>query len=71
MNKEEFMGSWRLISSSMRSETGEISYPLGRNKLGQIMYDGKGNMSAQTMKIDRPKFALGDPTKGTPEEILV
>jgi Lipocalin-like domain len=70
MVKEQFMGSWKLISSSMRSETGEMSYPSGRNQIGQIMYDGKGNMSAQIMKIDRPKFASDDPSKGTREEIL-
>lgn len=68
MDKEQFVGSWRLISSSMRSETGEVTYPRGRNQIGQIMYDGEGNMSAQTMKTDRPKFASGDPAKGSPEE---
>lgn len=70
MDKEKFIGSWRLISTAMRSETGEISYPSGRNKVGQIMYDDKGNMSAQTTKNNRPKFVSGDPSKGTTEEIL-
>ena len=69
MDKEKFTGAWRLISNEYLSEDGVNTYPLGREAIGQIMYDGKSNMSAQLMGARRHKFAANDWLKGTPEEI--
>ena len=69
MDKEKFTGAWRLISTEYRSEEGEVTYPFGRETIGQLMYDGKRNMSVQVIKAKRPNFASNDWLKGTPEEI--
>ncbi len=68
MDKEKFTGAWRLISAEFRTEEGEVTYLLGREAIGQIMYDGKRNMSAQLGKAGQPRFASNDWLKGTPEE---
>jgi hypothetical protein len=69
MDKEKFTGAWRLISTEYSSEEGGVIYPFGREVIGQLMYDGKGNMSVQIINAKRPHFASNDWLKGTPEEI--
>lgn len=69
MDKEKFIGTWNLISNEWKSDDGQVTYPLGRNTLGQLMYDGKGNMSAQLTNPARPRFASDDWLKGTLEEM--
>ena len=69
MDKDKFNGAWKLISTDYRGEDGEVTYPFGEEVVGQLMYDGKGNMGAQIIRADRPNFASGDWHKGTPEEI--
>jgi hypothetical protein len=69
MGKERFIGTWKLVSSEFRRSDGEVTYPMGRNASGMLMYDASGHMSAQIIRPDRPAFASGDQFKGTPEEI--
>jgi len=69
MDKEKFTGAWRLISTEYRSEDGGVTYPFGRETIGQLMYDGKRNMAVQIIKAKRPNFVSNDWLKGTPEEI--
>ena len=69
MGIQEFIGTWILESFEFRASSGEVSYPLGKDAKGIIMYDAKGNISAQLMQQGRPAFAAGDHLKGTPEEI--
>jgi hypothetical protein len=70
MGREQFVGSWGLVSAEFRNENGEVSFPLGHRIIGQLMYDGAGNMSAQLINIDRPRFSSGDWLRGTPAEII-
>jgi len=69
MGKDEFVGTWKLVSLEVRQSDGQIVYPYGRDVIGVISYDARGNMSVQLMRSDRPAFAINDPQKGTPEEI--
>jgi len=69
MGKEQFIGSWKLISSEFRRSDGEVSYPWGRDAVGIIMYDTDGNMAGQIMRPGRPEFVSKDHMKGTPSEI--
>ena len=69
MGKEQFIGSWKLVSSEFRTSDGDVSYPLGKDAVGLIMYDNKGYVSAQIMRPDRPNFASSDHLKGTPAEM--
>jgi len=68
-SKEPFAGAWKLISLEQRRSNGEVSYPMGQDAEGWIMYDGSGHMCVQLTRPNRPKFASNDFLKGTPEEI--
>jgi len=70
VGNEKFIGSWKLVSSEFRRSDGDISYPLGRDAAGLIMYDATGHISAQLMRSNRPRFASSDHFKATPEEII-
>jgi hypothetical protein len=69
MGKDEFVGTWKLVSFEMRRSDGQTVYPFGRNIVGVGNFDAAGNMSAQLMSTDRPAFAINDQLKGTPEEV--
>jgi len=69
MGKEQFIGTWKLVSSEHRRLDGKLAYSKGRDAVGTLMYDASGHMSVQVMRPDRPVFASGDRLKGTPEEI--
>ena len=69
MPTNPFVGAWKLLSSEMRTSTGEVLYPLGPDCAGSILFDETGCLSAQLMRPDRPKFFSGDIVRGTDEEI--
>jgi len=67
--KEQFIGTWKLVSSEFRLSDGQTVYPLGKEATGMLTYDASGHMSAQLMRRDRPTFASDDLLSGTPSEI--
>ena len=69
MSIAQFAGSWKLVSSEMRTSSGAIHYPLGENCEGRMIFDELGNFSAQLMRPDRPAFASDDLLRGTDAEI--
>ncbi len=71
MKNKEFpgIGVWRLVSDENVADDSTVTYPVGKDGTGQIMYDAKGNMAAQVGSIHRPSFAAPDRLRGTPEEI--
>lgn len=53
-----FVGTWQLRDACALTDDGRrLASPLGERVQGQIMYDAAGNMSAQLMAADRPKFS--------------
>jgi len=68
MSQEQFLGTWKLVSSELVSDD-DVIYPLGKNCQGIITFDEAGKLSGQMMNPDRPKFASNDMLRGTPEEI--
>ena len=68
MVKNPFVGTWRLVSSEVRSADGHISYPRGRNPVGYIIYSEDGYMSAVIMPANRPKFAAETLIEGSTDE---
>jgi hypothetical protein len=66
MGKEEFVGTWKLVSAEYRLTDGEI---LKLYDTGILMYDAQGKMSVQLMQHNRTAFAKSDRLGGTPEEI--
>lgn len=69
MSRDLFAGTWKLLSSEMRTSTGEVHYPLGEDCAGLLMLDSTGTLSAHLMRQGRPNFASGDIVRGTDDEI--
>ena len=70
MGNENFagIGTWKLVSYTSDVD-GNITYPLGKDAAGQLMYDANGYMAAQITDVHRPKFATEDFRKLAPEEM--
>jgi hypothetical protein len=68
MTPNPLVGTWRLVSWENRSADGEISYPLGKDAVGYIMYNPDGYMSVAMMRPNRMKFAAGDLLRASAEE---
>lgn len=68
MDARDIIGTWRLVAYEVRSESGALAYPLGRDLAGYLIYTADGHMSATLMRPGRPKFAAGDLLGGTAEE---
>ena len=63
-----FVGTWKLASSQETLADGTVRpYGFGPHPAGILMYDAHGNMCAQVMNTDRPKWK--DPDKPSPDEI--
>lgn len=65
---ERFVGTWKLLSLELRSEDGGISYPLGNDAKGIIIYSADGYMSVILSGADRARFAVDDSLGGTEKE---
>ncbi|MCQ3935912.1 MAG: hypothetical protein DPW18_02575 [Chloroflexi bacterium] len=63
------VGAWRLISFEFRREDGSVTHPFGREARGSFIYTESGRFSVQLMRVDRPRFAVSDQMRGTPEEM--
>ena len=69
MTTNPLIGTWRLISWENRSVDGQkISYPLGKDAVGYIMYNEDGYMFVAIMRPNRVRFAAGDLLGGSTEE---
>jgi hypothetical protein len=68
MTSNPLIGTWRLVSWENRSVDGQVSYPLGQDAGGYIMYNPDGYMFVAIMRPNRPKFVAGDLLSGSPEE---
>ena len=69
MNRQDILGPWKLISMEATNPEGDVFHPFGETPSGMIMNDSSGYMSYTAMRSDRPRFASGDLSGGTPEEI--
>jgi hypothetical protein len=69
MTSNPLVGTWRLISWETRSVDGQkVSYPLGREAVGYIMYNEDGYMSVDITRPNRERFTAGDLLSGSTEE---
>jgi hypothetical protein len=66
---QKFAGTWSLQSFTTTLPDGKIIYPFGEDAMGRKVYDTQGRMMVQIMRRNRPAFASGDFSAGTPEEI--
>lgn len=68
MKQTSLVGTWKLVSLESRTADGKVSYPLGKDLLGYIMYNKDGYMFVAIMSANRLEFASGDILGGTTEE---
>jgi Lipocalin-like domain len=67
--REQFVGTWSLVSFEFRRSDGTVTNVMGTDATGVLIYDANGRVSAQMMRADRPRFASGDQQKGTADEM--
>jgi hypothetical protein len=66
IRKEQLIGAWTLESYAAEDvESGEVSYPMGRNPEGLILYTTDGYMSAQLGSAQRDRFENDDVFEGS------
>jgi hypothetical protein len=66
MLSEDIVGAWRLVSYVAEDDAGgAVTYPLGRDAVGLIMYTNDGYMSAQLMRPGRPAYDQPDTAGAT------
>jgi hypothetical protein len=69
MASNPLIGTWRLLSWENRTVLDEeVSYPLGKDAVGYIMYGQDGYMSVAIVRPDRANFAAGDLLRASAEE---
>jgi hypothetical protein len=68
VQQQDIVGTWRLAAYQLHGEGGEVSYPLGRDLAGYLIYTVEGYVSATLMRPGRPTFKGGDLLGGTTEE---
>jgi hypothetical protein len=69
MTPNPLIGTWRLISWENRSLVdAQVSYPLGEDAVGYIMYNPDGYMFVAIMGPNRLKFAAEDLLSGATQE---
>ncbi len=65
----ELIGSWRLVSYSATTASGETTYPMGREPQGRITYEASGRMAVQLGDASYTAFAPNDPHAATDAEV--
>jgi hypothetical protein len=68
--RTNLIGAWTLESYvSTNADGSDVSYPLGADARGIIMYTPDGYMSAQLMRSDRTPFDGNDPHRAHDDEL--
>ncbi|HEX2158817.1 MAG TPA: lipocalin-like domain-containing protein [Actinomycetes bacterium] len=62
------VGGWRLVSWENRATDGQVTYPMGIDALGALLYTADGRFSVTISRRGREGFAAGDLLSGTSEE---
>ena len=62
---DALVGGWRLVSWENRAADDQVTYPMGANALGYLLYTGDGRFSVTISQVGRALFAAGDPTAGS------
>jgi len=66
--RDKLLGAWKLITWEIPGSTGTVTYPLGPQAIGQIMYDATGRVSAQLVQPGQPRFVSDDWLQAQTEE---
>jgi hypothetical protein len=66
--REALVGAWKLLSWENRAADGRVTYPMGTDALGYLLYTASGRFSVTISRRGRAGFAAGDLLSGTTEE---
>ncbi len=66
--RDALVGAWRLVSWENRAADGHVTYPMGADALGYLLYSADGHFSVTISRRGRPGFAAGDLLGGSIEE---
>jgi Lipocalin-like domain len=69
MLEADFVGTWRLVSMEGRLSDGTVTYPLGADAHGFIMYAADGYMSVAISAAERPRLGTSDLLAGSDEQL--
>jgi hypothetical protein len=64
----DLSGVWSLVAWRRIAGDGTISYPLGDDASGTLMYSESGRMAVQLTAAHRPKLSTDDPLGGSETE---
>jgi hypothetical protein len=64
----QLVGTWRLVSVDNVGSDGSRVALYGPNPTGLLMFDAHGRYASQIMRAERPRFASGKKSDGTPAE---
>jgi hypothetical protein len=67
-DQRALVGTWRLVSWENRAVDGQVSYPMGADALGYLIYTVDRRFSVTISRSDRAGFAGGDLLGGTVQE---
>ena len=62
------VGAWRLLSWENQAAEGQVTYPMGADALGYLIYTADARFSVTISRANRPRFAAGDLLSGTTDE---
>jgi lipocalin-like protein len=62
------VGAWRLVSWENQSLDGNVTYPMGADALGYLIYTADGRVSVTISRAGRPASVGGDLLGATTEE---
>ncbi len=58
MDKKKFIGTWKLKSIELYESNGDVSYPLGKDAVGLLMYQESGFMTVVITRSQRLSEAI-------------
>jgi Lipocalin-like domain len=65
---DALVGAWRLVSWQNQAADGQVTYPMGTDAIGYLLYGADGRFSVTISRKGRVRFAAGDLLSGTAEE---
>ena len=65
---DALVGAWRLVSWQNQAADGQVTYPMGTDAMGYLLYGADGRFSVTISRKGRARFAAGDLLSGTAEE---
>jgi hypothetical protein len=66
--REALVGAWKLRFWENRAADGQVTYPMGTDALGFLLYAADGRFSVTMSRAGSSRFAAGDLLGGTAEE---